>query len=101
MATSPKSNTAYEAIDSAIGIVKKTGNIPVPLHLRNAPTKLMKSLDYGKEYKYAHDFKDNFVEQNYFPAKFEGRQYYVPTENGQEKKLKMQLQTLWKKLKRY
>ena len=67
LATSPKSNSAYLAIDKAMATVEQTGNLPVPLHLRNAPTSLMKELDYGKEYKYAHDYKDNFVQQEYLP----------------------------------
>ena len=67
LATSPKSNSAYEGINSALDLVRQTGNLPVPLHLRNAPTKLMKQLGYGKEYKYAHAYKGNFVNQQFLP----------------------------------
>ena len=67
LATSPKSNSAYMAIGEALTLVEKTGNLPVPLHLRNAPTKLMKELNYGKEYKYAHDYEGNFVKQKFLP----------------------------------
>ncbi|MDX1700858.1 MAG: replication-associated recombination protein A, partial [Melioribacteraceae bacterium] len=101
LAAQPKSNASYVAVEKAISDARNSETENVPLHLRNAPTKLMKSLDYGKDYKYAHDFDNNFIEQNYFPEKFKGKQYYLPTENGQEKKLKMQLQSLWKKLKKY
>ncbi|MFA7044213.1 MAG: replication-associated recombination protein A, partial [Bacteroidales bacterium] len=73
LASSPKSNSAYMAINEALSIVEETGNLPVPLHLRNAPTKLMKQLNYGKDYKYAHDFENNFVEQDFLPKKIKGR----------------------------
>lgn len=69
--------------------------------MRNAPTKLMKSLDYGKNYKYAHDFENNFIEENYLPDSLKGKQYYFPSENGQEIKIKERLKLLWKKLKNY
>ena len=101
LASQPKSNAAYMAIEKAISDAKKGENEPVPLHLRNAPTNLMKSLDYGKNYKYAHEFENNFIEENYFPENLKGTQYYFPTENGQESKLKHQLKSLWKKLKKY
>mgnify|MGYP000391058706 FL=1 len=79
LATSPKSNSAYMAIDRAMGLAAKdTNNRPVPLHIRNAPTKLMKELDYGKNYKYAHDFEGNFAEQEFMPAGLEGRRFYEP-----------------------
>jgi putative ATPase len=71
------------------------------LHIRNAPTSLMKEIGYGKNYKYAHDFNKNFVEESYFPDEMKGTQYYFPTENGQEKKIKEWLSFLWKKLKKY
>ena len=67
LATSPKSNSAYEGINSALELVRSTGNLPVPLHLRNAPTKLMKQLGYGKDYKYAHAYQGNFVNQQFLP----------------------------------
>ncbi len=101
LASQPKSNAAYMAIEKAISDAKKGENEPVPLHLRNAPTNLMKSLDYGKNYKYAHEFDNNFIEENYFPENLRGTQYYFPSENGQESKLKLQLKSLWKKLKKY
>ncbi len=87
LATSPKSNSAYLAIDSALQIVNETGNLPVPLHLRNAPTKLMKSLNYGTEYKYPHDFPNHFVQQQYAPDKLNGRQIWQPQPNAAEQKL--------------
>lgn len=101
LASQPKSNASYMAIEKAISDVKTGEQEAVPLHLRNAPTKLMKELNYGKDYKYAHDFEKNFIEENYFPQKLEGRQYYFPTENGLEAKLKLQLKSLWKKIKKY
>ncbi len=101
LASSPKSNAAYKAIDNALADVEKYPNYAVPLHLRNAPTKLMKDLSYGKEYKYAHDFENHFIEENYFPVELKGRQYYIPTNQGQEKNLLAQLKLLWKKLKKY
>jgi putative ATPase len=73
----------------------------VPLHLRNAPTTLMKSIGYGKEYKYPHDFEGNFTPQNYFPTEMKNIQYYFPTENGQENNLKERLQKIWKGIKEY
>ncbi len=73
----------------------------VPLHLRNAPTKLMKDIGYGKEYKYAHDYDNNFVEENYLPEELNGIQFYFPTENGQEKNLKDRLKDLWQGKKKY
>ncbi len=87
LATSPKSNSAYLAIDSALQIVNETGNLPVPMHLRNAPTKLMKSLNYGTEYKYPHDFPNHFVQQQYAPDKLNGRQIWQPQPNAAEQKL--------------
>lgn len=96
LATSPKSNSAYMAIDDAIGLVNETGNLPVPLHLRNAPTKLMKELDYGKEYKYAHSFENNFVEQEYVPKEIKGRQFWKPQQNASESKIVEWLKKLWK-----
>ena len=70
LACSPKSNSAYMAINDALALVNRTGNLPVPLHLRNAPTKLMAELEYGKEYKYAHDYENHFVKQEYLPKEF-------------------------------
>lgn len=96
LATSPKSNSAYLAIDEAIALVQQTGNLPVPLHLRNAPTKLMKELNYGKNYKYAHSFKNNFVEQEYLPKEILDKQIWKGQENPAELKLTEQMKKLWK-----
>lgn len=101
LASSPKSNAAYLGIDKAIYEVRNNEQFPVPLHLRNAPTKLMKDIGYGKKYKYAHDFPNHFIEENYLPEELKGKQFYFPTENGQEKKIKEWLRFLWKKLKKY
>lgn len=96
LATSPKSNSAYMAIDEAIALVNETGNLPVPLHLRNAPTKLMKELNYGKEYKYAHSFENNFIQQDYVPKEIKGRQFWKPQQNASESKIVEWLKKLWK-----
>ncbi|MBI9060656.1 MAG: replication-associated recombination protein A [Marinilabiliaceae bacterium] len=96
LATSPKSNSAYMAINEAQALVKQTGNLPVPLQLRNAPTKLMKELDYGKEYKYAHSYANNFVEQDYVPDEVKNKRLYTPQNNAQEIKVNERLNHLWK-----
>lgn len=96
LATSPKSNSAYMSVDEAIALVNETGNLPVPLHLRNAPTKLMKELNYGKEYKYAHSFENNFVQQDYVPKEIKGRQFWKPQQNAAESKIVEWLKKLWK-----
>ena len=95
LATSPKSNSAYKAIDAAIALVKETGNLPVPLHLRNAPTKLMKQLGYGNDYKYAHSYNGNFVEQQFLPDEVKDRQIWSPQANAAEQKHLERLQQLW------
>ena len=95
LATSPKSNSAYEGINKALEIVHSTGNLPVPLHLRNAPTKLMKQLGYGKDYKYAHAFTGNFVNQQFLPDEMKDVRVWHPQENAQEIKLKERMQGLW------
>lgn len=95
LATSPKSNSAYEGINKALEIVRSTGNLPVPLHLRNAPTKLMKQLGYGKDYKYAHAYTGNFVNQQFLPDEMKDVRIWHPQENAQEIKLKERLQGLW------
>src|SRR5512133_570895 len=87
LATSPKSNSAYSAIDEALAEVKLSGHLPVPLHLRNAPTKLMKDLGYGKEYKYAHSFEGNFVLQDFLPEKIKDKRFYKPQQNPTEEKI--------------
>ena len=97
LATSPKSNSAYMAIANAMEAVQQTGNAPVPLHLRNAPTKLMKKLDYGVDYKYPHDFPGNFVEQDYLPEPLKNRKFYHPQSNAQENKILERLKIWWKK----
>lgn len=97
LATSAKSNSAYEAIDEAIALVKSTGDLPVPLHIRNAPTKLMKELGYGKDYKYAHSFKDNFAEQDFLPKKIKDHKIYKPQNNPLELKILERLKNLWGK----
>ncbi len=94
LASSPKSNSAYLAIDSALQVVNETGNLPVPLHLRNAPTKLMKSLNYGTEYKYPHDFPNHFVQQQYQPDALGGKQIWQPQPNAAEQKLAENLKKL-------
>ncbi len=95
LACCPKSNSAYMAIDSAIELVNRTGNLPVPLHLRNAPTKLMKELDYGKEYKYAHSYEGNFVKQDYLPSEILNERLWHGQESPAEKKLVEQMRHLW------
>lgn len=95
LATSPKSNSAYEGINKALEIVRSTGNLPVPLHLRNAPTKLMKQLGYGKDYKYAHAYSGNFVNQQFLPDEMKDVRIWHPQENVQEIKLKERMQGLW------
>ena len=97
LATSPKSNSAYLAIDAAIATVKQTGNSPVPLHLRNAPTKLMKDLNYGQDYKYPHDYPGNFVEQSYLPDELKEKKFYQPQQNAQEVKILERLKVWWRK----
>ncbi len=97
LATSPKSNSAYSAIDDALQLVRETGNLPVPLPLRNAPTKLMKQLGYGKDYKYAHSYIGNFVEQEFLPDDISGRKFYEPQRNAAEVKAREQLKIHWKK----
>ncbi len=95
LAVSPKSNSTYMAINEALALVKKTGNLPVPLHLRNAPTKLMKDLDYGKEYKYAHSYEGNFVDQDFLPAEIKDTKLYEPGNNATEKKIYEELKKKW------
>ncbi|KAB2923488.1 MAG: replication-associated recombination protein A [Bacteroidetes bacterium] len=96
LAGAPKSNASYAAIGEAMEDVRRLPNLPVPLHLRNAPTKLMKELGYGREYKYAHEYDGNFVEQQNLPDRLKEKRYYRPTENGREKQIKERLTHLWK-----
>jgi putative ATPase len=95
LATSPKSNSAYLAIDAAIAKVEQTGNLPVPLHLRNAPTSLMKELEYGKEYKYAHDYDNNFVKQDYLPMELKNCRFWEAQSNSAEAKMNELMKKLW------
>ncbi|MBL7971778.1 MAG: replication-associated recombination protein A [Prolixibacteraceae bacterium] len=97
LATSVKSNSAYSAINEAIALVKATGDLPVPLHIRNAPTKLMKELGYGKDYKYAHSYENNFAEQDFLPKKIKNQRFYTPQNNPLELKILERLKSLWGK----
>ncbi|POY38026.1 AAA family ATPase [Solitalea longa] len=96
LATSPKSNASYLAIGKAQQLVKQTGDLPVPLHLRNAPTKLMKELNYGKDYLYSHDYTDNFIEQEFLPDELAGQKIYEPGDNAKEVQLRQFLRQRWK-----
>ncbi len=97
LATSPKSNAAYTAIKKAQSLVKKTGNLPVPLHLRNAPTGLMKEMGYGKDYKYAHGHEGNFVDLEYLPDELKGQRLFDPGMNPREIEMRKKLKQQWKK----
>jgi putative ATPase len=96
LATSPKSNASYLAIGNAQQLVKQTGNLSVPIHLRNAPTKLMKELGYGEEYKYAHDFQNNFAEQEFLPESISNNSFYKPGNNPRENSTREFLKNRWK-----
>lgn len=96
LASSAKSNASYEAINKAQELVARTGDLPVPLHIRNAPTKLMKNIGYGKDYKYSHSYEGNFEEQEYLPEKLSGTKLYDPGNNAAEQKLRERLKSLWK-----
>lgn len=95
LASSPKSNAAYMAINNAQAEVRNSGNLSVPLHLRNAPTKLMKELDYGKDYKYSHDYPNNFAFQEFLPESVENKQFYSPGNNARENEMRKRLKALW------
>jgi putative ATPase len=95
LASSPKSNSAYRAINDALRLVEQTGNLPVPLHLRNAPTELMAKMGYGKEYKYAHDYANHFVQQQYLPDALTHTRIWQPQDNPAEDRLSAHLQELW------
>lgn len=97
LATSPKSNSAYVAIDAALAEVSKSGDLPVPLHLRNAPTKLMKELGYGADYKYAHSYEGNFTDEEFLPKDISGKKFYDPGNNPKENEIRKRVQTEWKK----
>ena len=96
LATSPKSNASYLAIGTAQQLVKQTGDLPVPIHLRNAPTKLMKELGYGEEYKYSHDYSNNFAEQEFLPEEISKTLIYIPGNNSRENSLREFLKNRWK-----
>jgi putative ATPase len=95
LATSPKSNASYVAIDMAIALAEKTSHLPVPVDLRNAPTKLMKEIGYGKNYKYSHNFEGNFARQNFLPDELKGDKLYEPSNNARENEIKRSLQNWW------
>ena len=101
LASSPKSNASYMAIKNAQRTVSDTGDLSVPLPLRNSPTKLMKDIGYGKGYKYAHDFQDNFTELEFLPEKIKGKKFYEPGDNPREKEIRNRLKKLWKNKYRY
>lgn len=96
LAVSVKSNAAYMAIDTALATVKQTGDLPVPLHLRNAPTKLMKDMNYGADYQYAHQYENNFSVQEYLPDAISGKPFYVPGKNSREEEMRKFLRERWK-----
>ena len=97
LATSPKSNSAYAAVNAAQQTVRQTGNLSVPLHLRNAPTKLMKELDYGKDYRYDHDHRGNFAQQEFLPDELRGKAFFQPQDNAQENRIAAFLREKWGK----
>ena len=101
LAAAPKSNASYLAIEAALRDVRTHPNLQVPLHLRNAPTTLMKDLGYSGGYKYGHDFDRHFTEQQYLPDRLKDEQYYAPTEEGSERKVKERLRAWWKDRKQY
>jgi len=101
LATSPKSNSAYQAINDAQQLVKQTGDLPVPLNIRNAPTKLMKELGYGKDYKYAHQYEGNFVQEKFLPGQISGQILYNPQNNKKEQDILQRLKSWWKNKYKY
>jgi len=101
LATSPKSNSAYEAIDNALALMKERGHLPVPLHLRNAPTKLMKELNYGRDYKYAHSYEDHFIADQFLPDEVKDLQLYKPGKNLRENEIRNYMKKLWGDKKNY
>ncbi|MEN8138886.1 MAG: replication-associated recombination protein A [Bacteroidota bacterium] len=101
MASSPKSNAAYQAINEAQQLVKQTGDLEIPIHLRNAPTKLMKDLNYGKDYLYPHSYQNNFIPQEYMPDEIRGKKLYEPGNNQGENKLRQYLKGMWQEKYKY
>ena len=101
LATSPKSNSTYLAIDKALEIVEQTGDLPVPLHIRNAPTKLMKEIGYGRDYMYSHDYAGHFVQQQFMPDALQTLELYTPCDNDRERKTREQLRAMWQGVYNY
>ncbi|MBT1690218.1 replication-associated recombination protein A [Dawidia soli] len=101
LASSSKSNASYMGIGKALQMVAQTGDLPVPLSIRNAPTKLMKDMDYGKNYQYAHDYENNFINMEFLPDKIKGTKFYEPGNNAREDELRKYLRNLWKDKYRY
>jgi putative ATPase len=97
LASSAKSNASYTAISEALDKVKQTGDLPVPLHIRNAPTRLMKNMDYSKGYEYSHDYEKNFSPQEYLPDQIKGNVFYEPGKNAREEEIRKHLRILWEK----
>jgi putative ATPase len=97
LASCPKSNASYIAIEKALADLREKPYLPIPIHLRNAPTKLMRELEYGKDYKYAHKYDNHFIEQLYLPDEIKDKIYYEPTDIGREANLKRYLEKIWKK----
>lgn len=100
LATCAKSNSAYMAINSAMALVEQGDNSPVPLHLRNAPTKLMKELGYSRDYKYAHDYHGNFTDQEFLPESISGTVFYNPGNNPKENEIRTRMEKLWPKYRK-
>ena len=96
LASSPKSNASYMAVSKAQTAVKRSGNLPVPLHLRNAPTRMMKNLDYGKGYQYTHNYEGSFADQEYMPEQLSGTKFYEPGKNTREEEIRKYLKSKWK-----
>jgi putative ATPase len=101
LATSPKSNSTYTAIDEAIAFIGKTGDLPVPLSIRNAPTRLMKDIGYGKDYKYAHSYVSNFIDHEFLPDKIRGTKFFEPGSNARENEIRAFLKARWKQKYNY
>ena len=99
LATAPKSNSVYATYNKIKEVIRETGSLPVPFHIRNAPTRLMKEMGYGKNYQYAHDFKDGVVAQEHLPDTLQGKRFYFPTERGYEKLVKQRLEA-WLQIKK-
>jgi putative ATPase len=95
LASSPKSNASYVAIKQAQQLVQQHGDLPVPMHIRNSPTKLMKEMGYGQGYKYSHDYDSNFSKQEYLPDEIKGTKLYEPGQNARENELRQRLKKLW------